>query len=423
MLRRLVFILMTAAFALLVADAAPEESVRQLKRQQQSANTEIARNKRDIKANKRETRRQLRNLDRLHADIDRQNAIIADARERADSVNRAIAVMSDSIEAMKLSLGTLRTVYAASLRRMQPTLTPVNRWAYLFSSESIGQFFRRIRYLRQLNRRLSRYAAKISTAMDRLENRQRQLAELQNLRTDYLQRVDLAGRQLAGQEAEAQQLVRQLRTQGQSLESVLRENRERSRRLETRIETLLAQEEQARQQANKPRPKTQKKSPAASRSNSASQVSSASAQTPDPDRRLSGSFESNKGRLLFPVASRYKIARGFGIVPHIVNQSLMTRNAGIDIEVSKGASARAVFEGTVTRVDNSNGEWLVMVRHGAYITIYVHLAKINVNVGQKVSAGQTIGTVYTNPQLDNLTILHFEIRHDRNALNPLEWVR
>ena len=64
-----------------------------------------------------------------------------------------------------------------------------------------------------------------------------------------------------------------------------------------------------------------------------------------------------------------------------------------------------------------------MVRHGEYITIYAGLGNISVKNGDKVKTGQTIGTVVADPDNDNRSVLHFELRHERQKLNPTHWVR
>ena len=72
---------------------------------------------------------------------------------------------------------------------------------------------------------------------------------------------------------------------------------------------------------------------------------------------------------------------------------------------------------------NATYDNVIIVRHGGYLTVYAGLTNISVSKGQKVKAGQTLGTIWTNPDAGNRTELHFEVRHERTKLNPLEWVR
>ena len=64
-----------------------------------------------------------------------------------------------------------------------------------------------------------------------------------------------------------------------------------------------------------------------------------------------------------------------------------------------------------------------MVRHGNYLTIYVNLSEIYVSNGETVKANQNIGKIFADPNDDNRTILHFEVRKEREKLNPQLWVK
>lgn len=134
---------------------------------------------------------------------------------------------------------------------------------------------------------------------------------------------------------------------------------------------------------------------------------------------MSGSFQSNKGRLLFPVNGKYRIIRGFGVQKHPELSHAETNNNGIDIEVSPNTKARAIFDGTVSAIFVQPGyNTIVMLRHGSYISIYAGLTGVAVRKGEKVKAGQILGTVASDVDNDNRAILHFEIRRERESSTP-----
>ena len=60
---------------------------------------------------------------------------------------------------------------------------------------------------------------------------------------------------------------------------------------------------------------------------------------------------------------------------------------------------------------------VVMVRHGAYITVYANLRNVSVRQGQKVGTGQTLGTVGSDG------VLQFQLRKETAKLNPESWLR
>jgi murein DD-endopeptidase MepM/ murein hydrolase activator NlpD len=66
---------------------------------------------------------------------------------------------------------------------------------------------------------------------------------------------------------------------------------------------------------------------------------------------------------------------------------------------------------------------VILIRHGHYITVYAGLSSVSVAKGDKVKTGQALGTIFTDPEDRGSTILHFEVRHEREKLNPLDWVK
>ncbi len=83
-----------------------------------------------------------------------------------------------------------------------------------------------------------------------------------------------------------------------------------------------------------------------------------------------------------------------------------------------------MFEGRVSEIFRQPGyNTIVMVRHGNFLTIYANIDKLSVKKGDTVKAGQTIGTIFADPDEDGRLILHFELRKERTKLNPLLWVK
>ena len=89
-----------------------------------------------------------------------------------------------------------------------------------------------------------------------------------------------------------------------------------------------------------------------------------------------------------------------------------------------GASVRSVFDGEVSAVFRPDGyNNVVVIRHGRYMTVYANLGTLSVSTGQKVKAGQQIGTVYADPNDDHRSVLHFEIRNQKQKENPELWLK
>lgn len=134
------------------------------------------------------------------------------------------------------------------------------------------------------------------------------------------------------------------------------------------------------------------------------------------DQRISGSFESNKGRLPMPITGPYRIVSHFGQYNVEGLKNVTLDNKGINIKGQPGAQARSIFDGEVSAVFGIGGIMGVMVRHGSYISVYCNLSSVSVRKGQKVSTRQALGTIGSE------NILQFQLRKQVAKLNPESWL-
>ena len=134
------------------------------------------------------------------------------------------------------------------------------------------------------------------------------------------------------------------------------------------------------------------------------------------DQRISGSFESNKGRLPMPITGPYRIVSHFGQYNVEGLKNVTLDNKGINIKGQPGAQARSIFDGEVSAVFGIGGIMGVMIRHGSYISVYCNLSSVSVRKGQKVSTRQALGTIGSE------NILQFQLRKQVAKLNPESWL-
>lgn len=135
------------------------------------------------------------------------------------------------------------------------------------------------------------------------------------------------------------------------------------------------------------------------------------------DRMMSGGFEANRGRLPMPVSGGYRIVSHYGQNTIEGLRGVTLDNKGINIKGQPGCQARAVYDGIVSAVYGIGGQWLVMVRHGVYISVYCNLTSVGVHKDQKVSTGQALGAV------GGEGILQFQLHKNSTRLNPEPWLR
>ena len=141
------------------------------------------------------------------------------------------------------------------------------------------------------------------------------------------------------------------------------------------------------------------------------------------DRKLSGSFESNKGKLPVPITGPYLLTSRYGVNYVEGLKNVKFNSQGVDVRGQQGCSARAVFDGTVSFVfehPQVPGSYIVMVRHGQYISAYFNLTALRVEKGDKVKINELLGQVVTDAA-GNST-MQFQLRKDKQSMNPEQWV-
>lgn len=276
------------------------------------------------------------------------------------------------------------------------------------------------------------------------EERARKKAEAERQRREEARRIAEAKAREARLKAEADARAREAREAERRAEAErkrLAEAEARAREREERAEAqrlaaqrLAAEQEEARRKAEVERARQEAREAEAARqaaerkaaadeqrrqremaaAEAEEEAEAPVAKVSTVDRKMSGSFESNKGRLPMPASGRIVSHFGQYNVEGLTNVKL--DNKGINILCQPGAAVRSIYDGEVSAVVNVAGQMVVMVRHGSYISVYCNLKSVSVRKGQNVSARQTLGTVGQ----DN--ILQFQLRKETAKLNPEQWL-
>jgi septal ring factor EnvC (AmiA/AmiB activator) len=135
--------------------------------------------------------------------------------------------------------------------------------------------------------------------------------------------------------------------------------------------------------------------------------------------KFSLDFESNRGRLPWPVSSG-NICGRFGIEQ--ISNTMKIERDGMIICLPVGTPVKSVADGQVSAVEDMGEYKYVMVRHGRYITIYNRLGESNVTVGQKVNAGTQVGKAAVGDNGEG----EFEFRvmnGSKKFVNPEGWLK
>jgi murein DD-endopeptidase MepM/ murein hydrolase activator NlpD len=106
---------------------------------------------------------------------------------------------------------------------------------------------------------------------------------------------------------------------------------------------------------------------------------------------------------------------------YVVTRVLDGVHSGVDLAAQEGTPVRAAADGVVAQrgKDRTFGNFVLLRHGGGYESYYGHLQDFNVDKGDTVRIGATIGWV-GNTGRSSAPHLHLEIRKDRTPVDPAE---
>ena len=341
----------------------------------------------------------LSQLSILENKIKSREALIENLNSETRLIDRKIALLADSIAVLNTRLTDLKAAYEEMILHAWETRSSYERMMYIFSADDFNQAYKRMQYYSKYSEARREQAAAIErTRLELLEvklvQEQRKLEQL-----GLIKRKETEKTVLNGEKTSRHNTITLLQKKEKDLKKQISQNEQAARKLEQEIERII-REEMAK--ANKG-------------------TSTKSFQLTPEELMISGDFEKNKGKLLWPT-ERGILSSSYGEHAHPVLKGVKIKNNGIDILTDKGAVARAIFEGTVSRiikVPQYNN--VIIIRHGAYLTVYSNLDKVFVSEGSKVEARTSLGTVFTDPETGN-TAIHLEVWKGSAIQNPQSWL-
>jgi len=410
-----------------VADA--RRTTKDIRRERQATERKIKDTRRQISSNLDDTRRELNRLTSLEGDMRSNDARIAQLSSKNDSLLKKTKILSDSVELATARVQRLRESRASSLRAARrQRQTAGSTSTFLFSSESFRQALRRASYLRDLARWQDSTASSLSREARLLEIRKASLDSTRKVLKANITNLSEERLRLEQNSREAKTVVASLKRQGRNLEKVLKEQQRLAQKLDQELNRLI--EEEARRAAEEARKKKEAEDAARKKQEQEEHTGTdrpaKPKATPTPVEAVKPGipFANMKGKLPLPLDRGATVAVPFGLQTHAEYSKVKMQNNGIDLETEPGASARAVHEGTVSMVIVMEGYHnVVLVRHGEYLTVYAGLDNLAVRKGQHLKAGDRIGSVYVDTTDGNRTRLHFEVRHEKEKLDPALWIK
>lgn len=371
---------------------------------------------------------QLKGLAALTGQIEERKRYILAINSDMDAIDRELVSLERQLNQLQKELKDKKTKYAASVNYLYRNHTIQDKLLFIFSAQTLEQTYRRLRYVREYASYQRMQGEEIQKKQKQINDKRAELTEARKAKENLLKERENEKTTLERQEKEQKALVDNLRKKQRSLQSEINKKRKEANQLNARIDRLIAEEiEKARKRAEE----EARREAAARKKAEKTESPSATKPKAEPleaytmnkaDRELSGSFASNRGKLPVPVTGPYIITSHYGeyTVPGL--RGVKLDNKGIDIQAKPGAQARAVFNGKVAAVFQLNGLFNILVRHGAYISVYCNLSTASVKADDMVKTGQTLGTIFSDGADGGRTVLHFQLRKEKEKLNPEPWL-
>ena len=399
-----------------------------------------------LNSTKKDVGSQLNTLNALTGQIDERRRYIDTLTSDMAQIDAEMNLVEAQLSRLQTDLLAQKDDYVASLRYLQRHGSIQQKLMFIFSAGSLAQTLRRLRYVREYATYQKTQGLVMQQQQQDISAKRKELEEVRASKTDLLQQREAERMVLETQQREQRALVNELQKKQKGLQDEIRKKQAEANKLNAEIDKLVAAEiEKARKQAEEEarrEAEAKKQAEAAKRTetktvakttakpattktatSAKSTTAPAPASSAGTDKALSANFEQNRGRLPAPITTSYIVVSRFGQYNVQGMKNVTLDNKGIDLQGKPGAKARAVFNGKVAAIFQLNGLFNVLVRHGQYISVYCNLSSTSVKQGDDVTTRQELGIVFTDTSNDNRTVLHFQLRKERDKLNPERWLK
>lgn len=395
--------------------------------QKQIADTESL-----LKNTKKDVGSQLNSLAVLTGQIEERKRYILTINKDVDALERELNALGRQLRTLQRDLQDKKKKYESSVQYLYRNKSIEEKLMFIFSAKDLGQTYRRLRYVREYATYQRLQGEEILKKQEQVKKKRAELQQVKTAKESLLKDREQEKQKLEQQEKEQRTLVANLKKKQKGLQSEISKKRKEANQLNARIDKLIAEEiERARKRAaEEARREAAARKKAGGEGDTTPSVSERTGKAAPleaynmskADRELSGNFAGNRGKLPMPISGPYIITSHYGQYAVAGLKNVKLDNKGIDIQGKPGAQARAIFDGKVAAVFKLNGLFNVLIRHGNYISVYCNLSSASVKSGDAVKTKQAIGQVFSDAADNGRTVLHFQLRKEKEKLNPEPWL-
>ena len=435
MMKRFFVILIGCLWLAVPLFAQSNKLIRELESKRGALQKQIAESETILKNTKKDVGSQLNSLASLTGQIEERKRYILAINNDVEALERELSVLERQLRTLQRDLQDKKKKYESSVQYLYRNKSIEEKLMFIFSAKSLGQTYRRLRYVREYATYQRLQGEEILKKQEQIKKKRAELLQVKTAKENLLKEREDEKQKLEDQEKQKREMVANLQKKQKGLQSEINKKRREANQLNARIDKLIAEEiERARKRAAEEARReaaARKKSEAKEGKSTSASPGTETKKKAEPleaysmskaDRELSGNFVSNRGKLPMPISGPYIITSHYGQYAVEGLRNVKLDNKGIDIQGKPGAQARAIFDGKVAAVFQLNGLFNVLIRHGNYISVYCNLSSASVKSGDTVSTKQAIGQVFSDVSDNGRTVLHFQLRKEKDKLNPEPWL-
>lgn len=390
--------------------SAASQKKQQLQQQMQKLQDEIKLIQAALKKNSAAKEKSVSEILSLQAKIKSRERLIENINGQIGELDQSIEQTREEIEVKSREIEKMKADYASMLRKSYENLTLQNQVAFLFSSSSFYDAFRRYGYLLKIAEYRKGQAEALQQHIASLQQKEEELETTKEQKQSLLVKQTEQKKELEEEKKEKDAAVAKLQEKEKKLRKQIDEKNKAAQQLNARIKAIIEDEIRQAQKKAEKNPSTI----APAKKNEAMPMTA-------EEQALSKDFTTNRGKLPWPVAKGYVISE-FGKHEHPALKGVMVENNGIDIKTEAGSDARAIFGGTVVSVFYLPSlQNCIIVKHGEYFTVYSGIETVNVKPEQTIAIKQSLGKLHTD-KAENLTKVHLEIWKGKEKINPALWL-
>jgi len=388
----------------------------ELLKQKQQLLKEIEETNKILNETEKNKKTSVKQLRALNSQIQARQSLIQTINSQVNNLDNEISDNRSNVNSLQKSLNKLKREYAAMIRYAYINQGAYKRLSFVFSSNSFNQAYKRLKSLQQFSNYRQEQVDAIQNTENKINTKIKILDKNKEDKSRMLSEKEKEKKQLDRVKVVESKKVKELDAQSQELQKKLMASRAKKNRVDNAIQAIIRKEiEAARIQAQKDAEANTGKKPPIGNGKGPTILNN----TPEAEK-LSNDFLDNKGRLPWPVEKRGKITENFGIYSDPTNIRVKHDSKGITFEVANNASVRSIFSGTVKKVANFGGTYVVLINHGEYFSVYSNLQSVSVHGGEKVNTKQVIGVAASDP--DEGSTVQFSLTRGEQFLNPTSWL-